>query len=184
MTTTRARDFSLALIWLAVDQTVKGFAVTHLENLAAPVTIIPGFFQLILSHNRGGLFGWLGTASEPWRTVLLTGLPILAVIVIAVILARMPLRDVLGRIGLALVLGGAAGNVADRLIYGHVVDFFDIYTNWAPAARALEFFFRVNHWPTFNVADVGLTTGAALLIFGGLRRRKPAEDETHAPVSS
>ncbi len=183
----RWRDFGLAFGWLILDQVAKVTMVriwtARRLTFGASIPVIPGFFQLTLSQNRGGLFGWMGMASDPWRKVLLTGLPLVAVVVLAVLLARIPKKDSLGRVGLALILGGAAGNLLDRLVNGVVVDMFDLYANWTPAAQVLQYFFDAHHWPTFNVADIGLTSGAALLIVQSLRRRKPAGDETNAPVS-
>ncbi|NJN64754.1 MAG: hypothetical protein HC882_07665, partial [Acidobacteria bacterium] len=66
--------------------------------------------------------------------------------------------------GLALILGGACGNVLDRLIFGHVIDFIDVYAGWEPALSQLVAWFGTNRWPTFNVADIGLVTGACLLL--------------------
>jgi signal peptidase II len=175
----RASGFILAAGWLALDQLTKMWASSR---LVAPVTIVPGLFRLTLSHNRGGLFGWLDGAPDPWRKILLTGLPILAVVAITVMLARVAARERIARLALALILGGAAGNLLDRLISGHVVDFLDIFSDWRPAAAVLEFFFRVNHWPTFNVADLGLTVGAILLVLQIARRRPAVEDAVSASL--
>ena len=70
----------------------------------------------------------------------------------------------------------------DKDGFAKVTDFFDIYAGWSPAQDLLELFFGVNHWPTFNVADMGLTCGASLLIIDSLRRHTPAMDESSAPA--
>ena len=170
---------ALVATWLALDQATKLIAV---QQLRESVTIIPGLLNLTLSFNTGALFGWLADADNSWRRLVLIAVPFLAVIVIGVLLARTPVRQALSRIGLSLILGGAGGNLVDRILFDRVTDFFDVYAGWSPARDILEFFFGVNRWPTFNVADMGLTCGASLLIIDALRRRTPAPDESSAPV--
>ena len=175
----RWRDFALAILWLVLDQATKAWASAHFED---PVTVVPGFLRFILSHNRGALFGWLGNLADPWRTIALTGLPLLAIVGILVLLLYTGREEIFGRVGLAIVLGGAIGNVLDRLTYGHVVDFIDVYADWWPASDLLTYFFRVNRWPTFNIADAGLTCGAALLLYEVFVRRKPHKETVGASV--
>ncbi len=164
----RWQELALATVWLAADQATKAWASARLQF---PVSIVPGFLRFELSLNRGALFGWLGTVADPWRTIALTGLPLVAIVAIVSLLLRTARDEVYQRTGLALILGGALGNVIDRVVYGHVVDFIDIYADWQPAAGLLRSLFHVNSWPTFNVADMGLTCGAALLLFEVFVRR-------------
>ncbi len=108
----------------------------------------------MLAFNKGAAFSFLAGAGG-WQTPLLVAFALVAAVVVSVLLLRSPGRAVFCA-GLALILGGAVGNVIDRLRYGHVVDFLDLHAaGW--------------HWPAFNVADSAITVGAALLILDGFR---------------
>jgi signal peptidase II len=176
----RVRALILAAAWLVADQLTKLWASFGLEG---PVSVIPNFMRFSLSHNTGALFGVMGDLADPWRTLLLVVLPLAAVAVIVVLIWRAPKHEVLARTGLALILGGALGNLIDRLIYGHVVDFIDVYAGWRSLAEPLISWFGTNRWPTFNVADVGLCCGAALLLLELVVRRSPETEESRASVS-
>jgi signal peptidase II len=118
---------------------------------------ITGFFNLVLAFNKGAAFSFLAGAGG-WQTPLLVGFALAAAAVVSVLLVRSPGRRLFCS-GLALILGGAVGNVIDRLRYGHVVDFLDLHAaGW--------------HWPAFNVADSAITVGAALLILDGFRHHE------------
>lgn len=169
----RARALLLAAAWLAVDQLTKLWASFGLEG---SVRVIPNFMRFSLSHNTGALFGVMGDLPDPWRMIILVALPSVAVVVIFVLIWRAPRHEVLARTGLALILGGAIGNLIDRLLYGHVVDFIDVYAGWPTLAEPLISWFGTNRWPTFNVADMGLCCGAALLLGELFVRRSPETD--------
>lgn len=163
------RETAWAALVLAADQGAKLLA----SRIALePLVLIPGFFRLILSRNTGALFGWLGRAGEPWRTGILIGVPIVAGGAVFFLLDRLEKREVFARIGLALILGGTVGNVLDRIFRGYVLDFLDFYVGWEPLARPLIRWFGTNRWHTFNIADVGLTLGVALVAFEIFFRRK------------
>ncbi|HEX6319319.1 MAG TPA: signal peptidase II [Burkholderiales bacterium] len=118
---------------------------------------VTGFFNLVLAFNRGAAFSFLAGAGG-WQTPLLVGFALIAAVVVSVLLVRSPGRTLFCA-GLALILGGALGNVIDRLRFGHVVDFLDLHAaGW--------------HWPAFNVADSAITVGAALLILDGFRHHE------------
>lgn len=118
---------------------------------------ITGFFNLVLVFNKGAAFSFLAGAGG-WQTPLLVAFALIAAVVVSVLLARSPERGLFSA-GLALILGGAVGNVIDRLRFGHVVDFVDLHAaGW--------------HWPAFNVADSAITLGAALLILDGFRHHE------------
>ncbi len=118
---------------------------------------VTGFFNLVLAFNRGAAFSFLAGAGG-WQTPLLVGFALIAAVVVSVLLVRSPDRTLFCA-GLALILGGALGNVIDRLRFGHVVDFLDLHAaGW--------------HWPAFNVADSAITVGAALLILDGFRHHE------------
>lgn len=118
-----------------------------------PVPVLP-FFNLLLSYNSGAAFSFLSDAGG-WQRWFFVVLALGVSVVIAVWMYRLPPNQRWTAMALGLVLGGAIGNVIDRLLYGHVVDFLDFYVGqW--------------HWPTFNVADSAITIGVAILIIDGL----------------
>lgn len=144
--------FAVAAAVVAADRVVK---LVMLEALAPgesrPVT---GFFNLVLVYNKGAAFSFLATASG-WQTPLFAALAIGVSAFIAVLLWRGPERRCFSA-ALALILGGALGNLWDRLQWGQVLDFLDFHAaGW--------------HWPAFNVADSAITVGAVLLILDGFR---------------
>ena len=115
------------------------------------ITVIPGFFDLTRVHNTGTAFGFMNTTDFPFKTVILAAIAIGALAALAMYAATLPASQWLARIGLALILGGAAGNLIDRVTEGYVVDFVDLYwSGW--------------HFWAFNVADAAITVGVALMI--------------------
>jgi len=125
---------------------------------------VTGFFNLVLVFNKGAAFSFLAEAGG-WQTPILVAFAVGAALIVSVLLLRSPGRRMFCA-GLALILGGALGNVIDRLRFGHVVDFLDLHAaGW--------------HWPAFNVADSAITLGAALLILDGF-----AHHESRARASS
>jgi len=149
----------LALVIALADQGTKqliGSLLAAGENRA-----VTGFFNLVLVFNRGAAFSLLSDAPG-WQRELFAGIAVAASVLIVVLLAR-HCADRLFCAGLALILGGALGNLWDRIVLGHVVDFLDFH--------ALGY-----HWPAFNLADSAITVGAALLILDGFRTRKAPAD--------
>jgi len=148
----------VAAIVIAFDQATK-ITIERLFDFgdSAPVT---GFFNLVLTYNKGAAFSFLSAASG-WQGTLFMLVGIVASAFIVWLLARHG-KQKLFSAALALILGGALGNVIDRLAYGHVIDFLDFHWGgW--------------HWPAFNVADSAIVCGAALLIVDELLRlRRPA----------
>jgi signal peptidase II len=173
----RRTYFLAALAVLVVDQITKILAHAYLRG-QGPVEIIPGFFNLWYSRNRGGLFGFFATWDDPWRTILLTAFPLIAVVVIAIFLARTSEPDRSTLFGLGLILGGAAGNLIDRAFRGEVVDFLDVYVSHPELAAWLGERFGTAHWPTFNIADSAIVVGAGLLLLDIVRPER-ARDEAH-----
>jgi len=170
--------FTLSLAVLVADQATKLAADRWLLG-HPPVTVVPGGFNLIYSLNRGGLFGFFSGWDDPWRTVLLTAFPLAAIGLIARTLARTDDPDRGTLAGLALILGGAAGNLVDRALRGHVVDFLDVYVSHAGLAGWLEERFGTAHWPTFNLADSAIVVGAVLLLLDVARperKSRPTAD--------
>ena len=149
------RWFLLAAAVVAADQATKAIVLSRFQ-LGEGVVVTP-YFNLVLVYNKGAAFSFLSDAPG-WQTPLLVGFAVVAIAVVAHLLWRSPQRLVLSA-GLALILGGALGNVIDRLRFGQVVDFLDFHAGgW--------------HWPAFNVADSAITVGAVLLILDGLRKHE------------
>jgi signal peptidase II len=142
---------TVALVLLGLDQLTKWAALYLLDLAARPIAVTP-FFNLVMVWNRGVSFGMLDRlgAVAPW---LLSGLALAVVIGLLFWLRRS--ENAMMAIGLGLVIGGALGNVIDRLRYGAVVDFLDFHlADW--------------HWPAFNLADAGICVGAGLIVIDGL----------------
>jgi signal peptidase II len=139
------------------------------------VTVIPGFLNLWYSRNPGGLFGFFGSWGQPWRMILLTLFPILAIGLIALFLAQTSVKDRATLFGLSCILGGAAGNLIDRVFRGEVIDFLDVYASAPSLAEWFTTRFGTAHWPTFNVADTAIVTGACLLVLDILRSGQAAD---------
>ena len=146
----------VTVLVIVLDQLTKLWASTAL-NYAESVAIIP-FFNLTLMHNTGAAFSFLSEAGG-WQRWFFALVALVISGVILVWLKRLPSDKVWLAVALALVLGGALGNVWDRIYYGYVIDFLDVYyRNW--------------HWPAFNLADTAIFIGAVLLIIDGLRGEK------------
>ena len=174
----RRAPLLLALVVVAVDQATKLAAHHHLAG-TRPVEVVPGFFNLIYSRNPGGLFGSFGTLPDPWRWLLLTVVPRGAVARVIWMLLGEAGDDRPTRIGLGAILGGAIGNLIDRVTRGEVIDFLDVYVSHPPTAARLIDWFGTAHWPTFNVADSAIVVGASLLVLS-LFRADPAAGERAA----
>lgn len=145
---------------VALDQAAKAVVRATLA-LHESVEVIPHFFSLTRVHNYGAAFGLMNAVDFPFKTALLALVAAAALVALAWYGASLPAEQRLARTGLALVVGGAAGNLIDRLQAGYVVDFVDLY--W-----------RGWHFWAFNVADASITVGVALMIFDMLeigRRR-------------
>ena len=153
MPVTYLRKFSVpivsALLLGAADQASKVWAVRNLP-LFELREIVPGFFGMVHVRNTGVAFSLLSTLDPRWAQPLLILATVLAMGAVLAYIAFLPCRGT-APVGLGLILGGAIGNLIDRARLGYVVDFLDLY--W-----------RNHHWPTFNVADVGISVGVALLL--------------------
>jgi signal peptidase II len=146
----RQPDLSIAGVVVVLDQIVKAIVRRQIA-LNESITVIPGFFDLTRVHNTGTAFGFMNATDFPFKTVILTCVAVGALAALAIYAATLPANQWLARIGLALILGGAAGNLIDRIAEGYVVDFVDLYwSGW--------------HFWAFNVADASITVGVALMI--------------------
>jgi signal peptidase II len=156
---------------VAVDQVTK-FLVDRLMALHASHEIVPGLLSLTYVRNRGAAFGILSDADLPYQSVLFTLVSVLALCAIAYYSLKLPAEDRLPQTGLALIMGGAIGNLLNRASRGYVIDFVDVY--WGR-----------HHWPAFNVADSCISVGVALLILDVLvaeKRDQPAKVGEASPV--
>ena len=156
--------------WLAVSALVAILDLATkawVSSVFAPgeVREVTPFFNMVLMHNTGAAFSFLAQAGG-WQRWFFTAVSIVVSTVIVVMLRRGP-RDRAVALALALVLGGALGNVYDRLTLGHVVDFIQVHA-------------AGYYWPAFNVADSAITVGVAILVWDSLRgglRSRPAREE-------
>ncbi|HQR22571.1 MAG TPA: signal peptidase II [Burkholderiaceae bacterium] len=165
MATGRGSWFQRMLPWLALallvvflDQLTK--IVVERTFDYGDVRPVTGFFNLVLTYNKGAAFSFLASASG-WQHGVLTFIGLAASAFILYLLARHGGQRLFA-FALGLILGGALGNVIDRIAYGHVVDF-------------LDFHWRGWHWPAFNLADSAIVGGAALLILDELLRVRRAK---------
>jgi signal peptidase II len=142
------------------DQVTKLLVVTEL-GLLQTVTVIPGLLNLTHVRNSGVAFGILNSADFAFKPALMAVFALGALVGVGLYATQLPLGHRWARAGLALILGGAAGNLLDRARQGYVVDFVDVY--W-----------RGWHFWAFNVADAAITVGVAILIVDLLRPATPA----------
>lgn len=150
----------IAFVILLADQFTKLLIVGSFQ--LGDSQTITSFFNLVRVHNSGAAFSMLSTASG-WQRWFFTGIGVVATLFILWLLRSHPTQK-LFCFALALVLGGAVGNVIDRIAYGHVVDFLDFHWDW------LSPVFYQGHFPAFNVADSAISVGAVCLILDELLR--------------
>ena len=157
----RIKAFAAAAAVFALDRISKWLIVSHFSFFDT-YRVIPGFFDIVRSQNRGVAFGIFNDSASEWRTTLLVVASLAAVVVVTIMLWNARKLDRLSLWGLALILGGAAGNVFDRIVSGHVTDF-------------LLFYIRDYQWPAFNMADSAIVVGSGLLMLSLLRPRRAAD---------
>ena len=138
----------LSIVAIILDQWTKGIATTHL-NYADPVPVLP-FLNWTLLHNYGAAFSFLSDAGG-WQRYFFTSLAGLVSVIFVFWLMRMPKKMVILPLAIALILGGAIGNLIDRVSLGYVVDFIHVY-------------YQNHHFPAFNLADSAITLGTILLL--------------------
>ena len=168
------RYLSISIAILILDQTTK-YAVVHSRVIERPIVVVPGFFRLAFGENSGALFGMFASLGQPWRTLVLMIVPLMAIVLVLVFMRMSEARDRLALIGLSSILGGAMGNQLDRLVRpsGSVVDFLDFYIEAEPVRGWLVRTFGSFHWYVFNVADTSIVVGALILAYDLLRQTKP-----------
>lgn len=133
-----------------LDQITKSHIVDSMR-LHESIQVIPDFFSITYIRNPGAAFGLLASSSAGFRMLFFALTSVGALILLSVILFRLPKNDWLGQFSIAAILGGAVGNLLDRLRLGEVVDFLDFYV-------------KGYHWPAFNVADSAISVGVFFLV--------------------
>jgi signal peptidase II len=153
------------LLVVALDQATK-VLVDRTMELHESWPVIDGLLDLTYVRNRGAAFGLFSDADLPYQPALFSIVSLAALLAIAGYSLRLPARSRLPQAGLALIMGGAVGNLLDRAARGYVIDFVDAY--WG-----------AHHWPAFNLADSAISVGVVLLILDLLR----APSGNEAPVA-
>ena len=154
----------LSLITLILDQWSK-IAIDGSMRLYESIAIIPGF-NLTYVHNTGAAFSFLSEAGG-WQRWFFAAMAFVISVVLTIWLYRLKKHETLLAVALALVLGGAIGNLIDRLAYGYVIDFLDVY-------------YQTRHWPAFNIADSAISVGVFLMLlesFGVGVKSEETDDE-------
>src|SRR5947209_2774249 len=141
----RLKAYSLAAAVFALDRLTKWMIETRVSFFDT-YKVIPGFFDIVRSQNRGVAFGIFNDSTSEWRTTLLIIASVAAVALVSAMLWNARKLDRYSLWGFSLILGGATGNVFDRVLYGRVTDF-------------LLFYVGDHQWPTFNVADSAIVFG-------------------------
>jgi signal peptidase II len=155
----------VAMATLAADVASKAWAERHLDGLPGNLEVVRNHLTLLLAKNRGGAWGLLQSTSENVRRPFFLLVSVAAIAFIMTLYRRLQGHQSALKWGLPLVLGGALGNVFDRIRYGHVIDFIDAHTVYpAFLSRLLREPIGVDHhWPTFNVADIAICVGVGLM---------------------
>ena len=150
-----------SVVILVLDLWTKQIATDTL-TLYRPVELT-SWLNMTLAHNYGAAFSFLSDAGG-WQRWLFTGLASVVTVVLVVWLLRLAAKEKLTAAALSLVIGGAVGNLVDRIMNGYVVDFIDVY-------------YRTHHWPAFNLADSAITCGVILLLVDGMFFASAAKTE-------
>ena len=147
-----------AAVIIVLDQITKA-AIAARFSMHESYAIIDGFFNLVYIMNPGAAFGFLAGASATFRYIFFIGITVLALVLIIFYLLKSKPHNILIVLSLTMIFAGAVGNMIDRIRFGSVVDFLDVYVGtW--------------HWPAFNVADSAISIGAALMIWEMIVNRK------------
>lgn len=146
----RRLEISVPIVIIVLDQLTKA-VVRSTVPLHASVTVIPGLMDFTHVQNTGAAFGIFNASDFPLKTGLIAAIAVAALVGVGMYAASLARHEIIARVGLALIIGGAASNLIDRVAIGSVVDFVDVY--W-----------RTHHFWAFNVADSAITVGAAVMI--------------------
>jgi signal peptidase II len=157
----RKYHFLIALLVIVLDRATK-WTIARRLSLHDSVTVIPGFFRIIHTENPGAAFGIFADSPSEWKVGLLIVFSIIALLIVSALLWKNSHALTSTGIGLSLIMGGAVGNLWDRLVSRHVVDF-------------LLFYIGPHQWPAFNVADSAIVVGAGLLVFEIVFAKSPSQ---------
>lgn len=146
----RATHFLLALFVVLLDRWTKRLVAAHIA-MYSHIQVIPGFFRITHTENTGAAFSLFADSPSHWKTAMLISFSVVAMIVVSVLLWKQARALTMTGIALSLILGGAVGNLWDRVASGRVVDF-------------LLFYVKSYQWPVFNLADSAIVVGASLLV--------------------
>jgi signal peptidase II len=155
---------------VVLDQVAK-HVVDRLMALHESHQLLDGVLRLTYVRNRGAAFGILSDAELPYQSMLFSALSLVALLAIALYAWRLPASSRLPKAALAMIMGGAVGNLLDRARLGYVIDFVDVY--WGS-----------HHWPAFNVADSAISVGVALLVLDMLWHPRAPRAETSAQMDA
>src|SRR5438067_4412306 len=158
----RLAHFLIALIVILADRWTKHVVAVKIA-MYSHIQIIPGFFRITHTENTGAAFSLFADSPSHWKTALLIGFSVIAMIVVIGLLWKQKRGMTLTGIALSLILGGAVGNLWDRVASGRVVDF-------------LLFYVKQYQWPVFNLADSAIVVGALLLVIEILFQKTPADE--------
>jgi signal peptidase II len=161
----RIRWLGLTLAVVFLDRATKAWIESRPPSYF-PHVVTPNIFNIIYSRNPGIAFSFFADSSSAFTRIFLIVSSILIIGVIAWLLVASRSSSALNAAGLALLLGGAAGNITDRIIHGAVTDFLEVWLRFLP-------WHIFNPWPTFNVADAAVTIGAVLIVFDVLFAQQP-----------
>lgn len=166
MTKTTARSVYLVIVFVVVvlDRWTKHMVAQRIP-LYRHIQIIPGFFRLTHTENTGAAFSLFADSTGPWKTGLLIAFSVIALVVVSILLWKNHHAHVATGVGLALIMGGALGNLWDRVVRGRVVDFLLLYV-------------KRYQWPVFNLADSAIVVGAGLLVLEILFRKSNGRVES------
>jgi signal peptidase II len=154
------------LLVVLLDRWTKRLVASRIA-MYRHIQVIPGFFRLTHTENTGAAFSLFADSPSHWKTALLIGFSLLAMVIVTVLLWKQTRALTMTGVALSLILGGAVGNLWDRLASGRVVDF-------------LLFYVKRYEWPVFNLADSAIVIGAGLLVLEILLHKAPAEQAPSA----
>lgn len=164
LSTSRKYQLLIAVAVVLADRFTKQLVARGIA-LHDSIAVVPGLFRLTHLQNRGAAFGLFDDSPNQWKITLLVVFSVAALVVVAAMLWKSGQSLNPTGVGLSLVLGGALGNLWDRLVSHHVIDFLDVYVG-------------SYHWPAFNVADSAIVVGAFLLVIDILLVKHPEREKT------
>ena len=141
-----------------LDQFLKAY-IGATMNLHESIPVIEGYFNITYVKNPGAAFGFLANSAPEFRSLFLIGVTVIAIVLILYFISKSTAKEVFLTFSLSLILGGAVGNLIDRIRFGEVTDYLDFYIS-------------SYHWPAFNVADSAISLGALVLVVEIFKRRR------------